>query len=123
MEASPSPVYGAALLMRFGSQAHREFKSPRLRPRTRDVRAVLHRREERPSPGSCPRDMSPPTDAGRVAALVGLLFGLAGMGSAAARAAFVIDKAGVIQYSEQTPTPKDLPNFDAVKAKLSELQR
>ena len=29
------------------------------------------------------RDMSSPTDAGRVAALVGLLFGLAGMGSAA----------------------------------------
>ena len=27
--------------------------------------------------------MSPPTDAGRVATLVGLLFGLAGMGSAA----------------------------------------
>ena len=31
-EASPSPVYGAALLMRFGSQAHRGFKSLRLRP-------------------------------------------------------------------------------------------
>ena len=32
-----------------------------------------------------------------------------------ARAAFVVDKNGVIQYSEQTPTPKDLPNFAAVK--------
>lgn len=31
MEASPSPVYGAALLMRFGFNAHREFKSRRLR--------------------------------------------------------------------------------------------
>ncbi len=31
LEASPSPVYGAALLMRFGFIAHREFKSPRLR--------------------------------------------------------------------------------------------
>ena len=31
VEASPSPVYGAALLMRFGPQAHREFKSRRLR--------------------------------------------------------------------------------------------
>ena len=30
-EASPSPVYGAALLMRFGSQAHPGFKSPSLR--------------------------------------------------------------------------------------------
>src|SRR5215470_14523647 len=40
---------------------------------------------------------------------------LAGVGDTAARAAFVIDKNGVIQYSEQTPTPKDLPNFDRVK--------
>ena len=47
--------------------------------------------------------------------------GLAGIGDTSARAAFVIDKNGVIQYSEQTATPKDLPNFDAVKAKLAEL--
>src|SRR6187402_2961437 len=47
--------------------------------------------------------------------------GLAGIGDTAARAAFVIDKGGVIQYSEQTPTPKDLPNFEAIKAKLGEL--
>src|SRR4029434_6462 len=37
--------------------------------------------------------------------------GLAGIGDTAARAAFVIDKQGVIRYAEQTPTPKDLPNF------------
>ncbi len=30
---------------------------------------------------------------------------LAGVGDTAARAAFVIDKNGVVQYSEQTPTP------------------
>ena len=47
---------------------------------------------------------------------------LAGVGDTAARAAFVIDKAGVIQYSEQTPTPKDLPNFDAIKAVLAKLK-
>ena len=46
---------------------------------------------------------------------------LAGVGDTAARAAFVIDKAGVIQYSEQTPTPKDLPDFDAIKAALAKL--
>ena len=46
---------------------------------------------------------------------------LAGVGDTAARAAFVIDKSGVVQYSEQTPTPKDLPNFDAVKATLAKL--
>ena len=51
-----------------------------------------------------------------------LLSDLAGIGAASARAAFVVDKHGVIQYSEQTPTPKDLPNFDGVKAKLAELQ-
>ena len=47
---------------------------------------------------------------------------LAGVGDTSARAAFVIDKGGVVQYSEQTPTPKDLPNFDAVKAALGKLK-
>ena len=47
---------------------------------------------------------------------------LAGVGDSAARAAFVVDKAGVIQYAEQTPTPKDLPNFVAVKEVLAKLQ-
>ena len=45
--------------------------------------------------------------------------GLAGIGDTSARAAFVIGKDGVIKYAEQTSTPKDLPNFDAVKAALS----
>jgi glutaredoxin-dependent peroxiredoxin len=44
---------------------------------------------------------------------------LAGVGDTAARAAFVIGQDGVIKYSEQTPTPKDLPNFVAVKAALA----
>ncbi len=47
---------------------------------------------------------------------------LAGVGDTAARAAFVIDKNGVVQYSEQTPTPKDLPNFDNVKETLAKLK-
>ena len=47
---------------------------------------------------------------------------LAGVGDTAARSAFVIDKNGVVQYSEQTPTPKDLPNFEAVKAALAKLK-
>jgi glutaredoxin-dependent peroxiredoxin len=47
---------------------------------------------------------------------------LAGVGDTAARAAFVIDKNGVIQYSEQTPTPKDLPNFAKVKEALAKLK-
>ena len=47
---------------------------------------------------------------------------LAGVGDTAARAAFVIDKNGIVQYSEQTPTPKDLPNFEAVKATLAKLK-
>ena len=46
---------------------------------------------------------------------------LAGIGDTAARAAFVIDKNGVVQYSEQTPTPKDLPNFAKVKETLAKL--
>jgi peroxiredoxin len=47
---------------------------------------------------------------------------LAGVGDTSARAAFVIDKHGVVQYSEQTPTPKDLPNFEAIKATLAKLK-
>jgi hypothetical protein len=27
-----------------------------------------------------------------------------------------------VQYSEQTPTPKDLPNFEAVRATLANLK-
>ena len=44
---------------------------------------------------------------------------LAGVGYTSARAAFVIGKDGVIKYAEQTPTPKDLPSFDKVKAALA----
>ena len=47
---------------------------------------------------------------------------LAGGGDTSARAAFVIDKAGVVQYSEQTATPKDLPNFEAIKLVLAKLK-
>ena len=44
--------------------------------------------------------------------------GLAGIGDTSARAAFVIGKDGVVLYAEQTATPKDLPNFAAIKAAL-----
>lgn len=50
----------------------------------------------------------------------GVLFPmLAGVGDTSARAAFVIGKDGKVKYAEQTPTPKDLPNFAAVKAALA----
>ncbi len=45
--------------------------------------------------------------------------GLAGIGDTSARAAFVIGQDGVIKYAEKTATPKDLPNFEAVKAALA----
>ncbi len=51
-----------------------------------------------------------------------LLPDLLGFGSTAARAAFVIDKQGVVRYSEQTPTPKELPNFKAVQETLARLK-
>jgi peroxiredoxin len=51
-----------------------------------------------------------------------LLDDLLGFGSTAARAAFVVDKSGVVKYSEQTPTPKDLPNFNAIKDVLASLK-
>jgi len=44
---------------------------------------------------------------------------LAGVGDTAARAAFVIGRDGMIKYAEKTATPKDLPNFAAIKATLA----
>jgi len=44
---------------------------------------------------------------------------LGGIGDVAARAAFVIGQDGIVKYAEQTSTPKDLPNFAAVKAALA----
>jgi peroxiredoxin len=56
----------------------------------------------------------------KVASAYGVIFpGLAGIGDTSARAAFVIGKDGVVKYAEQTATPKDLPNFEAVKAALA----
>ncbi len=43
------------------------------------------------------------------------------MGGVAKRSAFVIDKAGVIQYAEVQDHPKDLPDFDKVKETLKSL--
>ncbi len=51
-----------------------------------------------------------------------LLDDLMGFGSVSARAAFVIDKEGVVRYAEQTPTPKDLPDFEAIRATLEGLR-
>jgi glutaredoxin-dependent peroxiredoxin len=56
----------------------------------------------------------------KVAAAYGVIFpGLAGIGDTSARAAFVVGTDGVITYAEQTATPKDLPNFAAIKAALA----
>src|SRR5947207_5544018 len=51
-----------------------------------------------------------------------LLPDLIGLGAVSARAAFVIDRNGVVQYSEQTPTPKELPNFNAIRDTLAKLK-
>lgn len=53
-----------------------------------------------------------------VAAAYGVLIASAA-GDVAARAAIVIGRDGVVTYAEQTPTPRDLPNFAAVKAALA----
>lgn len=47
---------------------------------------------------------------------------LAGIGDTSARAAIVIDKKGTVVHVEQTATPKDLPDFDAVQAALAKLK-
>ncbi|MCB1206442.1 MAG: redoxin domain-containing protein [Verrucomicrobiae bacterium] len=43
------------------------------------------------------------------------------MGGVPKRSAFIIDKAGIVQYSESSDNPGDLPDFEAIKAKLKEL--
>ena len=43
------------------------------------------------------------------------------MGGVPKRSAFVIDREGTILYSESRDNPGELPNFDAIKAKLGEL--
>jgi glutaredoxin-dependent peroxiredoxin len=43
------------------------------------------------------------------------------MEGVAKRSAFVVDKAGIIQYSEVLEVPSDLPNFEAIKATLETL--
>lgn len=50
-----------------------------------------------------------------------LLPDLVGIGAASARAAFVIDKEGIVRYAEQTPTPLELPSFELIKATLAQL--
>jgi hypothetical protein len=39
-----------------------------------------------------------------------------------ARAAFVIDKQGVVKYAEQLADPRQLPDFEKVKSTLSGLK-
>ena len=43
------------------------------------------------------------------------------MGGVPKRSAFVIDKAGIVQYAEVNDSPGDLPDFEAVKACLKGL--
>ncbi len=43
------------------------------------------------------------------------------MGGVPKRSAFIIGKDGNIAYAESSDNPGDLPNFDAIKAKLAEL--
>ena len=43
------------------------------------------------------------------------------MGGVPKRSAFLIDKSGVVQYAQVNDSPGDLPDFEAIKAKLAEL--
>lgn len=44
-----------------------------------------------------------------------------GMQGVSKRAAFVIDKDGIVQYEEVCATPGDLPNFEAIQTTLNKL--
>ena len=55
-----------------------------------------------------------------VSAAYGVLFEeLIGLKGVAKRAAFVIGKDGVVLYSESSDDPKQLPNFESIKAALA----
>lgn len=43
------------------------------------------------------------------------------MGGVAKRSAFIVDRAGLIQYAEVLEDARELPNFDAISARLKEL--
>ena len=43
------------------------------------------------------------------------------MGGVPKRSAFIIDSAGIVQYSESNDNPGEMPNFEAIKARLKEL--
>lgn len=43
------------------------------------------------------------------------------MGGVPKRSAFLIDKAGVIQFAQVNESPGDLPDFEAIQTKLAEL--
>ena len=44
---------------------------------------------------------------------------IAGYKSASSRAAFVLDKSGIVRYVEVLADAKQLPNFDAIKQTLA----
>ena len=44
-----------------------------------------------------------------------------GMKGVSKRSAFIIDKAGVLQYAEVLDNPGSMPNFEAIDKKLAEL--
>ncbi|HEX8372979.1 MAG TPA: redoxin domain-containing protein [Chthoniobacterales bacterium] len=44
------------------------------------------------------------------------------MGGVAKRAAFIVDKFGIIQYAQVNEDARDLPDFSAISAKLADLK-
>ena len=56
-----------------------------------------------------------------VAEKYGVLYDLGDFKGVSKRSAFVIDKNGVIQYAWSSDDPKQVPDFDEIKAKLGQL--
>ena len=46
---------------------------------------------------------------------------LMGLENVSKRSAFVIDRDGVVQYAEVCPSPRDLPDFEKIKATVESL--
>lgn len=50
-----------------------------------------------------------------------LIEDLAGLQGVPQRAVFVIDKEGIVRHVEVTPTPRELPDFDAIRSTIEGL--
>ena len=87
---------------------------------TEGTTSALPGAQTTPGPTKTPVDAAKPNFNKEVSAAYDVLYAdLLGFKGVAKRSAFVIDENGEIIYSESSDDPKQLPNFEAIKAALA----